>query len=51
VRTIAPQGIVQAAQQNTVELQVPRGDVAAVLQAVADDARISAVAVSQPVHR
>ena len=51
VRTIAPQGIVQAAQQNTVELQVPRDDVAAVLQAVADDARISAVAVSQPVHR
>ena len=51
VRTIAPQGIVQAAQQNTVELQVPRDDVAAVLQAVADDARISAVAVSEPVHR
>ncbi|HEY8318531.1 MAG TPA: SAF domain-containing protein [Amnibacterium sp.] len=51
VRTIAPQGIVQAAQQNTVELQVPRGDVAAVLEAVAGSARISAVAVSQPVHR
>jgi hypothetical protein len=51
VRTIAPQGIVQAAQQNTVELQVPRDDVAAVLQAVADGARISAVAVSEPVHR
>jgi hypothetical protein len=51
VRTIAPQGIVPAAQQNTVELQVPRDDVAAVLQAVADDARISAVAVSQPVRR
>lgn len=51
VRTIAPQGIVQAAQQNTVELQVPRDDVAAVLQAVADGARISAVAISEPVHR
>jgi hypothetical protein len=51
VRTIAPQGIVQAAQQNTVEMQVPRDDVAAVLEAVADGARISAVAVSEPVHR
>lgn len=51
VRTIAPQGFVQAAQQNTVELQVPRDDIAAVLQAVADGARISAVAISEPVHR
>lgn len=51
VRTIQPQGIVQATQQNTVELQVPRDDVAAVLQAVADGARISAVGISEPVHR
>ncbi|HEY0374739.1 MAG TPA: hypothetical protein VGC94_08070 [Amnibacterium sp.] len=51
VRTIAPQGLVTAAQQNTVELQVPREDVAAVLQAVAGGARISAVAVSEPVRR
>ncbi|MGN6742175.1 MAG: hypothetical protein ACTHJL_02605 [Amnibacterium sp.] len=51
VRTIAPQGFVQATQQNTVELQVPRGDVASVLEAVADGARISAVAVGEPVHR
>jgi hypothetical protein len=51
VRTIAPQGLVTSVQQNTVELQVPREDVAAVLQAVADGDRISAVAVSQPVHR
>jgi len=51
VRTIAPQGLVQATEQNTVELQVPRDDVAAVLQAVADDARISAVAVSRQIQR
>jgi hypothetical protein len=51
VRTVAPQGFVQSGEQNTVELRVPRGDVAAVLQAVADSARISAVAISEPVHR
>lgn len=50
-RVVDPSGIVAAGQQNTVELQVPRNDVAAVLQAVADGSRLSAVAVSSPVRR
>jgi hypothetical protein len=50
-RVVPQQGIVAAGEQNTVEVQVPRTDVAAVLQAVADGAQLSAVAVSAPVTR
>ncbi|MDQ1514067.1 MAG: hypothetical protein QOC59_1909 [Microbacteriaceae bacterium] len=50
-RLVTPQGIVPSGEQNTVEVRVPRDDVAAVLQAVADGAQVSAVAISEPVHR
>jgi hypothetical protein len=50
-RVVVPQGIVPSGEQNTVEVRVPRDDVAAVLQAVADGAQISAVAISEPVRR
>ena len=50
-RLVTATGIALGGQRNTVEVQVPRDDVAAVLQAAADDARISAVAVSGPVER
>ena len=50
-RLVPVAGLSLGGQQNTVEVQVPRDDVAAVLQAAADDSRISAVAVSAPVGR
>jgi hypothetical protein len=50
-RLVPATGIIASSQQNTVEVQVPRDDVAAVLQAAADKSRISAVAVSGPVQR
>lgn len=51
VRLVQPDGIVPSGQQNGLEVQVPRDDVARVLQAVADADAVSAVAVSEPVRR
>ncbi|MDH2442943.1 hypothetical protein QDR37_03190 [Amnibacterium sp. CER49] len=44
-------GMLATQQDNTVEVQVPRDEVAGVLQAVAGGAQLSAVAVAAPVQR
>lgn len=51
VRLVKPEGLVATSRQDTIEVQVPRDDVAGVLQAVADESAVSAVAVSEPVGR
>lgn len=44
-RVVAPGGLITSSTQHSVELQIPRDEVASVLAAQADDARLSAVAV------
>jgi hypothetical protein len=51
VRLATPTGILATDRGATLEVEVPRDDVAGVLQAVADGESVSAVAVGGAVHR
>jgi hypothetical protein len=51
VRLVAPTGVLATDRGATLEVQVPREDVAAVLQAVADGESVSAVALGGAVRR
>ena len=49
-RVVQPTGFVQSGAGTSLELRVPRDDVAAVLQALADEDSVSVVAVAEPVR-
>jgi hypothetical protein len=51
VRLLTPSGLLAADRSATLEVEVPREDVAAVLQAVADGESVSAVALGAAVQR
>ena len=51
VRLLAPTGLLATDRSATLEVEVPRDDVAAVLQAVADGESVSAVALGAAVRR
>ena len=49
VRILEPTGLIQSGSGRAVEVLVPKGKVAAVLQAIANDEAISLVAVNAPI--
>jgi SAF domain len=49
-RVVQPAGLVQSGSGTSLELRVQRDDIAAVLQALADEDSVSVVAVAEPVH-
>lgn len=51
VRLVTPTGLIATASGATLEIELPREDVAAVLQAVADGESVSAVALGAAVDR